>query len=163
MRVTDADSVPGADDTARALSVVWDVFGVVVAASSARVEIRHEDGFAGVVISVLPSNARACPVSVVALRLPLVLVTVGPKPTASTIELWAEEDEASLDRLRNVLDAVKSGQVRQHVQTYKRDRIRVTSWFDEFEYIDSTSASAPVTPGQEHALSFEPYDAATRP
>lgn len=109
------------DGTAQALSIVWEVFGAAVAASSARIDVQYAEGPAGVVINVTSTNANARPVPVLADHLPQIQVWIGPRPPEYDIELWKDDAEANLNELREILESVKAGSYEREGDTFSAD------------------------------------------
>jgi nitroimidazol reductase NimA-like FMN-containing flavoprotein (pyridoxamine 5'-phosphate oxidase superfamily) len=149
---------PGTDE---ALRVVEDVAKEAVEAGRAQITVEHSDGVAGMLISLVPANGRACAVSLVADHPPQMEMFLGPEPTTASYEFWRDDRHANLTRLRKLLTAVVAGRYEQTIETDKWDSIKVTGRFDlvdgEETHMEVTRASSAVKPGETYTLRFEPY------
>jgi hypothetical protein len=149
---------PGTDE---ALRVVEGVAKEAVEAGRARIIVEHDEGVAGMLISLVPADGRACAVSLVADHPPQMDMFLGPEPTTVSYELWRDDWPENLRRLRERLEAVVAGRYEQTIETGKRNSITVTGRFDladgEETHTAVTRASSAVKPGETYTLRFEPY------
>ena len=147
--------------TAEALGVVEDVAKELVQEGRAQIAVEHSDDVAGLLISLTPTNSRACPVSLAADYPPQIDMFLGPEPTAASYEFWQDDWPENLTRLHELLEAVVAGRYEQTIETHKRNRITVAGCFalagDDHKHSVATMASAAVEPGQTYTLRFEPY------
>jgi hypothetical protein len=147
--------------TAEALRIVEEIAAEAVAKGTARITVAHSDGVAGLLISLVPTNARACPVSVTADYPPKIDVFLGPEPTTVTYEFWQDDWNENLIRLRDRLEAVVAGSYEQTIETRKRDFIEVTGRFHlpdgQETHTVATRASAAMKPAETYTPRFEPY------
>ncbi len=147
--------------TAEAVRVVEDVTTEAVEAGKAQITVEYSDGVAGLLISLIPTNARACPVSLAADYPPQIDMFLGPEPTTVSYEFWRDDWSENLTRLRERLEAVLAGRYEQTIKTSKRNSIMVIGRFDRPQGQEThkvaTQASADVKPGETYTLRFEPY------
>jgi hypothetical protein len=147
--------------TAEALRVVEEIATEAVARGAAQVAVEYDDGVAGLLITLAPTNARACPVAVTADYPPKIDMFLGPEPTTVSYEFWQDDWPGNLLRLRELLEAVVAGRYEQTIKTRKRDSIEVTGRFELPERLEThevaTRASAAVKPNEAYTLHFEPY------
>jgi hypothetical protein len=143
------------------LRVVEDVLRDAVEAGRARIDVVYSESDPGWFVEVTPQDSRACPVSVSGDAPPQIWAFLGREPIMGTVELWRDDHDANLALLRELVEAVAAGRYEQNIETFKRNRVRVTGRFQlqgrEETYEDSTTASAAVKPGESYALRFEPY------
>src|SRR2546430_2563888 len=92
--------------TDEALLVVEDVLREVVAGGRATIDVRHSPGAAGLLIDILPTNQSACPVSVLADSPPQIDLFLGPEPIRASLELWENDREQNLSRLREMIESI---------------------------------------------------------
>jgi hypothetical protein len=117
---------PGTDD---ALLIVEGVATDAAEGGRARITVEHSnDG--GTLIRLMPTNGRACEVSLLADYPPQMDMFLGPEPTTASYELWEDDHPANLTHLRELLEAIVAGRYEQTIKTYKRNRIQVTGCFD---------------------------------
>jgi hypothetical protein len=92
---------------------------------------------------------------------PNVQLFLGSEPTIATLELWSDDRQLNLARLRELLTAVVKGRYEQTIETRKRNRINVEGRFQlptgEESHEHATQASAAVKPGETYVLRFQPY------
>jgi len=139
--------------------VVQDVAKEAVEAGRAQITVAHSDGVAGMLISLVPANDRACAVSLVADRPPQMDMFLGPEPTTASYEFWRDDRPANLTRLRELLTAVVAGRYEQMIETGKRT-IKVTGRFELADgEVTHTEVGRPSSakPGERYTLRFEPY------
>jgi hypothetical protein len=101
-----------------------------VDAGRARITVERDDGVAGTLIRLVPTNARACAVSPAADYPPQIVMFLGPEPTTVTYEFWQDDWHENLRRLRERLEAIVEGRYEQTIETGKRHSIKVTGRFD---------------------------------
>ena len=147
--------------TAEVLGVVEDVAKQPVQEGRARITVELPDAVGGLYISLTPTNARACPVSLAADCPPQIDMFLGPEPTAASYEFWQDDRPENLTRLHELLEAVVAGRYEQTIETHKRNRITVAGYFalagGDHRHSVATMASAAVEPGLTYTLRFEPY------
>jgi hypothetical protein len=111
-------------------------------------------------VEVLPVSTNACVVSVFD-SAPQIDLLVGRDPFVAVHELWHDDRQSNLDRLRELLEAIRDGRHARTVETFKRDRLRITDRFDLLggteEYSTATTASGHVDSGRSVIERFEPY------
>ncbi|HEX4518477.1 MAG TPA: hypothetical protein VH063_02745 [Gaiellaceae bacterium] len=121
-----------------------------------RVDVRVQTGR----IDVVPALVNASPVSVVD-SAPQIDVVVGGAPFVAVHELWSEDRHSNLDRLRELLEAIRDGRHERTVETLKRDRVRIIDRFELLsgpaEYDHSTTASSPVETGEKMTERLQAY------
>jgi hypothetical protein len=141
--------------------VVEDVFRDAVEAGRARIDVVYSESDPGWYVEVIPQDSRACPVSVSGHPPPQIWVFLGREPITATFELWRDDHDANLAFLRELVEAVAAGRYEQNIETFKRNRVRVTGRFQlrgrEEKHEDATAASAAVKPGESYVVRFEPY------
>jgi hypothetical protein len=148
---------PGTD---AALLIVEDVARDAVEGGRAQITVERSDD-AGAFIRLMPTNGRACAVSLLADYPPQLDMFLGPEPTTASYEMWDDDHLANLTHLRELLEAVVAGRYKQAIKTYKRNRIHVTGCFElpsgEHTHAHATEALGPVKPGETYTLKFEAY------
>jgi hypothetical protein len=147
--------------TAEALRVVEEVARALIEGGRARVTVEHSDDVAGWLIRLIPTNRRACAVSMTADHPPHIDMFLGPEPTTARYEFWRDDWNRNLSMLRDRLAVVVAGRYQQTIETRKRNSIKVSGRFGlpggEEEHSEVSRASADVKPGETYTLQFEPY------
>jgi hypothetical protein len=147
--------------TDEALKVVREVAREAVDAGRAQITVEHDDSFAGTLTSLMPTNARACAVSLAADYPRQIVMFLGPEPTTATYEFWREDWHENLRQLRERLAAIVAGRYEQTIETGKRNSIKVTGRFHladgEETHSHVTRASSAVKADETYTLRFEAY------
>jgi hypothetical protein len=97
--------------------VIQQVFGDTVSADRATIDVRRSTGAAGWFIDVVPANPSACPISVLADSPPQIDLFIGSEPIRASLELWEDDRERNLSRLREMVRAIAEGRYEQRVVT----------------------------------------------
>ncbi len=141
--------------------MVEDVAREVVAAGRARITVEQSDGARGWLIRLVPANARACTVSLVADHPPRMDMFLGSDPTAARYEFWGHDWSENVKRLRELLEAVVAGRYEQTIAKQTKNRITVTGRFHlpdgEHTHSEATRASGAIEAAGTQTLRFEPY------